>query len=804
MFKNFIILAYRHFVRSPLTSFIELFGMTAGLTVFLLILLWVDHETSFDQFNEKADRIYRLEMDYKDKKLCLHSSIVSTLLKNNLPEVEKAVRLRVMGNGNTMAYTVDARGTKKRYNTGQQIFVDHGFFETFSFEFISGNPKTALADKNTVVITESLARTIFGKENAIGKIISEKFIVTGVVKDVPNFHIPFKMLRSFQSLSEHKSYMNLGPQLASWNGWIHPTYLLVNQNSKTSLLESKITKVLWTHYPYKREEDLSNSDISYHLRPLEDIYYNGGSVKENNYAIHGDRKKVAAYTTIAIFTLLLACVNFINLNSAKCLARAKEVGIKKVSGASSRNVFFQFLGEVFLICFVAMILALIFTHSSLPQFNELLNSRLSFEQLLKPVVLIVMVLGLILISMASGGLPALYMSSFLVVAAIKGLSKRRSGDFNRKKVSLIAQFVITIVLLVGSITTFRQVHFMKNADLALGNIKSTLITFSLWEAPKEQRETEKNVLLRHPAIEDISLVGAWSVPGTNRSTTLPSTTLKFKGIEHQLTRLGVDEDYMNTLDLELLEGRFFRGGVDEYDSVSRSYNILLNESAVKAIGLENPIGAIGKGNGINVKVIGVVKDFHINSVNNPIEPMFFNKGRYGAAIVKISSHNISSTIEFIETEVEKITGKKINVEILDQLYERQYNEENNFATLIGLFTTLAILIACLGLLGVATHAIKLRIKEIGIRKTMGASTLQILNLITLPFVKVIILSSVLAIPIAWIAMQSWLDNYPYRTDLPWWVFAVACGLTVAVAAFTIIWQSWRASSMNPARLIRYE
>ncbi|MFY0653388.1 MAG: ABC transporter permease [Cyclobacteriaceae bacterium] len=803
MFKNFIVLAYRHFIRSPLSSFIELFGMTAGLTVFLLVLLWVDHETSFDQFNEKADRIYRLESDWEGENFCVYPTIVAPLLKDNLPEVEKAVRFQVYGNDNEKMYTVDDKSIKNYYNTGQQIYADNDFFDTFSFDFVAGDQKKSLAEKNNVVLTESLAKTIFDNENPIGKLLSDKWLVTGVIKDVSNFHIPFKMLRSFESLVEHPGYSK-DPGLATWKGFRHPTYLLVQPNHNTRFLEQKISKIMWEHFPDKWKEK-SSADFHNHLRPLKDIYFNGGAVKENNLARHGDRKKIAAYVSIAFFTLLLACVNFVNLNSAKCLERTKEVGIKKVSGASRENVFTQFLGEVLLLCFISMVLALIFTHSVLPAINHLIGSQLSLTQLLKPFILLAMIMGLILISLASGGLPALYISSFQIVTAIKGLPTQSKKGYNPKLISLTIQFIIIIVLIIGSITAFRQIHYMKNMDLAFGKNNDTLITFSLWDLTVAKKDVVMNRLSNHPSIKDISLAGAWAVPGTNRSASKDPLYFKFEGVKHKLPVLLMDENYLKTLDLELLQGRFFKKGpVDKFDSTSRTRSLVLNESAVKAIGLENPIGAIGKLGTTNYKVVGVLKDFHINSVNHRIEPMCFIKANVRSAIVKINADNIPATIQFIETEVEKITGEKRAVSFIDQMYQNQYSEDNNFASLIGYLTAMAILIACLGLLGVATHAIKLRIKEIGIRKTMGASTLQILNLITLPFVKVIILSSVLAIPIAWVAMQGWLDNYPYRTDLPWWVFTVACGLTVFVAGFTVIWQSWRASSMNPARLIRYE
>ncbi|MFY0654900.1 MAG: ABC transporter permease [Cyclobacteriaceae bacterium] len=810
MFKNFIVLAYRHFIRSPLSSFIELFGMTAGLSVFLLVLLWVFHETGYDSFNEKADRIYRLDRIHTDGSISVRRlSVVAPLLKEHLPEVENSVRFRTMDNGHSHVSIVNNEGTKQYYEIGRSINTDNEFFDIFTFEFIAGNPKTALTKKNTAVITESLAKTIFGNENAIGKTLTDKYgkyTVTGVIKDVPNFHIPFKMLKSFESLTDHPEYIKFGG-INSWSSQTHSTYLLINPNNNVGLLEKKIDDTIWGLLPEEFKTGLSRPDSEYLLRPLKEIYLNSDGIRDTNLVRHGDRKKIVAYTSIAFITLLLACINFINLNNAKYFERVKEVGIKKVCGASRVDVFIQFLGEVFLLCFVSLILALIFTHSLLPIFNEIVDTTLSIDQLFDQWSLVAMLIGLILISLTSGGFPALYISSFQPVAAIKGLSIKLGKSFNFKKANLVIQFSITIILLIGVFTAFRQVNFMKNTDLGFVKDKELMVVFDFGNRPSNEVALAKRNLLSNPNILKVSHVWVSGVPGENRSADQNPKQFTFDGVEHGLTATGGDEDYLETLGLEMLEGRFFektRAG-DRWSDPLHTRNIILNETAVKAIGLENPIGTSGKFGILNIQVIGVVKDYHLNSVNNPILPtaLFVFRTNF-KMIAKISSNDIASTARYIETEVEKITGMNANVEFIDNIYNKQYSDDDNFARLISYFTALAILIACLGLLGVANHAIKLRIKEVGIRKIVGASSNQILNLLTIPFIKTISVSAVLAIPIGWIAMQSWLDNYPYRTDLPWWVFAVACGLTIAVAAFTIIWQSWRASSVNPARLIRYE
>ncbi|MFY0654896.1 MAG: ABC transporter permease [Cyclobacteriaceae bacterium] len=811
MFKNFIVLAYRHFIRSPLSSFIELFGMTAGLTVFLLVLLWVFHETSYDNFNEKADRIYRLERTSNvSRNTAASKTIVASLLKEKLPEVEKAIRFRTMGNGNSQISTTDNIGTRNYFNAGRTIYVDNDFFQTFSFEFLTGNPKTALAEKHSIVLTESFAKTVFGSNDVLGKEIldgrKQRQTVTGVIKDVDNFHIPFKMLTSFSTLIDHSNY-KINGGINSWYSRAGAIYILATSNHDKIKLEQNIDQVIQAHAPEELKEFTFSSDQKTHLTPLKDLYLNA-DMRQINMAVQGDKKKIIAYTSIAFFTLLLACINFINLNNAKYFERIKEIGIKKVCGASRVTVFIQFFGETVLLCVVSLILALIFSHSLLPHFNQLIDSSISISRLFNLWPLIFMSLGLIAISLVSGGIPAMYLSSFKPVRAIKGLSIGRSKGFSAKKINLIVQFAITIILLIGSITAFRQVTYMKNADLGIEATHLLKFPFNN-QVYGDKSDLLKQRLLSIPNVHKVSYVGFMSVPGESRNAGGGyASDFQLDDMQHRLTRLDCDEDYLQTLGLKLLHGRFFeKGRLNDRESDSlNTQNVVLNVSAVKTIGLENPIGvSLKERNGKNYRIIGVVKDFHLNSVNTPIHPtMLLFNDRLFSMVAKISSNDIAYTIGHVEAEVEKITGWKADVKVIGDLYTQHYSDDDNFASLIGYFTGLAILIACLGLLGVATHAIKLRIKEIGVRKIVGASSLQILNLLTLPFIKTILISALLAIPVGWIAMQSWLDNYPYRTDLPWWVFAVACGLTVAVAAFTIIWQSWRASSVNPARLIRYE
>ena len=540
MFKNFIVLAYRHFVRSPLSSFIELFGMTAGLTVFLLVMLWVFNETGYDSFNEKADRIYRLEHVRPGKETRTRGGTMKGhLIKQYIPEVEKVARFRAMGSAHNYVNRINSEGVKNYYDIGTEIYADNDFFDTFTFDFVAGDPKTALIEKNTAVITASFAKTLFGKENAIGKVLSEKLTITGVVKDVPNFHIPFKMIKSFVTLADRPDYIANGGIITWKNRSSSATYLLLNPTHDVSKLEEKIANTIWTHLP-EAEKDDGEEPIIFYLRPLKDIYFNSHEIGDTGFTKHGDRKKLIAYSSIACITLLLACINFINLNNAKYFERIKEVGIKKVCGASRLDVFVQFLGEVLLLCLISLILAVIFSHSLLPFFNELVDTTLSIDQLFYPIPFIAMFIGLAIISLISGGFPAIYISSFQPVLAIKGLTNNIGKGFNFKKVNLVIQFSLSIILLIGSITAFRQVNFMKNADLGFAKDKAHRIVFDFGDHSREKVDAMKRRLLFNPNVLSVSHAGAMSIPGENRSADRSPATFLFDGIEHQLAYIEVD------------------------------------------------------------------------------------------------------------------------------------------------------------------------------------------------------------------------------------------------------------------------
>lgn len=813
MFRNFIVLAYRHFVRNPLTSFVELFGMTAALTAFILVLLWVSNEISYDEFNEHADRIFRVELvndgNSFDSQL---PPRLAPFLKENFPEIQKATRFRIFGRESYM-YRLNDQNEKIYFEAGDVLHTDPEIFDIFSFELVDGNIATAFDQEQTIMIKESYAKRLFPNESAIGKKIyfgnNTWDVVTGVIKDPPNFHIRFDMIYTIDVIDTHlKNYEVTKNGLNSWNVFSFPTYILVDPQQNKGELESKMSELLTAQAP-KEFHDFKEKGTGIYLRPLTDIYLNGDEAWEKGYAVHGDRKKVVAYSAISIFTLLLACINFITLNTAKTLERAKEVAIKKVSGATRVHVFIQFLGEVSLLCLLAFGLALVFVDTFLSGFNELVGVSLDMNTLFQPVNFGTMLAGLFIIALISGGFPAFFVSLFSPIHTIKGITGKKGKQFKFREFNLLAQFTLTIILLISTVTIYSQINFMKSKSL--GFDKGHRLVFYFIE---EWDETErvKRLLLSNPDV--LSVTRSAAIPGRESTSDLNFDNLvTINGIEGIVNWPLVDIDYFKTLNVELVEGRSFdkeiQSDFENYvdnKPVHEFFAVILNETAVKTFGLENPLGAEMITKYAKFKVIGVVEDFHLHGLEREIKPTAFSlaNGAGHSMVVQISNHNMRETINFIRNEINTTYNKNINIKFLDDEFDKQYQDDDHFAEIFGYLTILAILIASIGLLGVATHAIKLRIKEIGIRKTMGASSFQILNLLLGGFLKIMFFSSLLAVPIAWVAMNGWLENYAYRIDLSWWMFAAAIGLTISIALSTILWQSWQASNQNPSRLIRYE
>lgn len=816
MIKNFFTLMYRHLSKSILNAFIGFFGMIFGLTAFLFILLWVTNELKFDQFNTDKEYIYRLELsDKSSQNRVMLPSIVAPLLKDNVPEIKNSIRLRILNSSQFVKNISDP--DQDFIDAGRHTYASNDFFKTFSFQFLTGDSENALLKKGDVVITESLAKTIFGKIDVVGETISGNYNVTGVIKDEPNFHIPFKMVTSFISLED--GFKDLGYKTVdTWFFQYMPTYLKVSNNKNIKALEEKIASVLNQHRPDKVKE--KNGEYTCYLRPLDDIYFKGGEAKEEGYAIHGNLKKVMAYISIVVLILVLVCINFINLNTSNYLTRVKEVGIKKISGATKKSLFFQFLGETMVMILLSFIAALIIVYRFLPNFNYLMYSDLKINSLFTPINLIAIFIGLVVVSLFSGGLPSLYITSFNPIQILKGMLKDNSKKFKFTKVNLVVQFAMTTILLIITLTVYYQIDYMRGSDL--GFVKEHKIYFPFDGRNPQKLNQLKTSLLSNPNILSVSST-FYGTPAVSSSSDREKSKLEFNGNEYEANWVWADEDYLDVLDLTLLEGEFFnkRNGfsfVHKSGKISTTFSqdksdpinefisdIVLNETAVKLMNLEAPLESFIKMGARKCKVIGVVKDFHLSSLDNRVTPLYFMKRGGYEAIAKISSHNIPETLEFLRQKVKESTGADLlNIKFLDEEFDKLYRKDESFSKLLGYATLFTILIACMGLLGMVSQTITLRIKEVGIRKSLGSSTSEILMLFIKPIILLIMISTLIAIPVAWYISDDWLSDYPYNTGVNWWFFLFAFVFMLITTFSTVVWQCLKASAINPVELLRDE
>ena len=726
-------------------------------------------------------------------------------LLRTLPEVKDIVRLAYYQSNEMYLDQGQTRVTLAL----ETVWVDANFFQLFPFDFIYGDPSTALHATNSYILSEHSANTFFPGIDPTGKLMMDDLgrsvSITGVVKDVPNSHFSFDAMRPLESAPWDITARDASP--------IHVHYVLLKEDQNIKVIERKMTDLLIAHWSKDSKEKWGLPNIA--LRPLEEIYFEGNEAIERNYSQHGQFNQVVAYTMVALLSLLLASMNFINLYVAKSMSRIKEVSLKKISGMSSRMVFFQFLGEVSVITFLALILSIIFAHSLVPKFNSLMDSSLSLENAINPLNVLIALGSVLLISLLSGGVPALLMSSLKASQAITGTHFSHNKKMMLRKLGLTLQFSVSVLLLIGIFTVLRQIEFMKAKDL--GFEKDHLLAFNFNIAEVDE-QVLINTLLTNPNV--LSASHAYrGVPGFNEMLGDPGWTAEYKDETIRFQFVVIDENYTNTMDLELLEGRIpdrQNFNDNEHFGTATPVKALINQTGYRTLGLDILSSPRVKYPQFEqeVEIIGVVKDFHINAVKELIHPMLLIFGDLGTwehfpivhsqMMVKVSSGKISETIPIIEDQVEQLAGAIPDIQLVDRNFEQQYGNDTNFAELLAYLTSVVMLVGSMGLLGIFMHVIQLHIKEIGIRKVLGATLPQIIQLLTGPLIRIIIISSFIAVPIGAIVMDNWLANYPYRIELDWTIFAIAIGSTLLIAALTIGWRCWQASNQNPARLIRYE
>jgi len=787
MFKNFFKIAYRNLLRNKGFSAINIIGLAIGMASAMLILLWIRNEVSYDQFHEKKDRIYEAwnRAEFSGELQCWNTTpkVLARTLERDLPEVEQAARVD-WKNGRLFSV-----GDKRLTVDGN--IVDSNFLQIFSFPLLKGNVATALKDMHSVVLTEKLAKKIYGNEDPMGKVIRidnrENFTVTGILKDLPiNSRFDFEYLLPWS----YKRFQ--GDDDENWGNNSTHTYVLLKPNASEVTANAKL-KVLKPKY------DKDETKWEMFIYPISKwrLYSSFTNGKEDG---GGQIEVVRLFGIIAAFILLIACINFMNLSTARSEKRAKEVGIRKVVGANKGGLISQFIGESILLSFIAAILAVIMVQISLPAFNAFTDNRLTVEYSSIYFWLFALVF-IIFTGFLAGSYPAFFLSSFQPVKVLKGTFKKANALVTPRKVLVVLQFTFAIILIICTIIVKQQIDYAQNRET--GYNKNNLVYHLFTGDVEKNYQLIKNELLASGAAAAVTKTSApitqsWSDGwGQEWEGKDPNDKTDF-------FRYNEDEGLGITAGLTFVKGRDF----DLQQFPTDSTGMIINESALKVMKFKEPLGKIVKDNGQEWHIVGVIKDFILTNPYEPTRPMLIAgaKAWFQTVLIKLNSNgSTAANLKKAEAIFKKYNPEyPFEYKFVDEEYAQKFNNETRQGTMAAIFAGLTIFISCLGLFGLATYMAENRIKEIGVRKVLGASVAGIATLLSKDFLKLVIISFVIAAPIAWWAMDAWLRDYNYRVSIEWWVFAMAAIVSVVIAIITVSYQAIRAAVANPVKSLRTE
>jgi len=811
MLKNYFKIAWRNLARNRVFSAINIAGLAIGLASCMLISLYVIDELSFDRFHEKSDRIVRATFKGTMQGGIINESHVmpptAAALKADYPEVLESTRLRQGGKPLVLL-------NNKLYTDEKLAFVDSNFFSVFTLPFVEGNLKTALLEPNTIVLSETTARKMFGQTDVVGKIVTFKdwnktLRVTGVMKDIPsNSHIRFDMLGSMATLDDAKS-----------NSWMVSeffTYLVLPEGYDHKKLEAKLPATINKYIGPQLKQSMGvtmtefrkqGNNLELKLQPLTDIHLH--SDFQYDLDVNGDITYVYIFGAVAVMMLLIACINFMNLSTAGSSKRAREVGVRKVMGSEKSELVGQFLTESILLTALALVLAILLSIVALPVFNELSGKNLSLQWDAVPGLIPALIGFGLFVGIFAGSYPAFFLSSFKPITVLKGGSSviklSSSGkSFNLRSGLVVFQFFMSIILIVGTTVVFQQLQFIRNKKL--GYNKDQVIVIPTWALGKNT-EAFREGLISDSRVANVSLSGYVPAGPTDNNNFMVNPDGKTDRMVKTL-RYEVDYNYIPTLGMEMAHGRNFSKeyGID-------STGIIINETAAKTFGWtpQNAIDRIitrndNQGNKATYHVIGIVKDFHFRSMHERIGPlvMTLNDG-WGWMMVKTRSAEVSGLLASMKKTWESFhPDMPFSYTFLDERFNETYKAEQKTGQILGTFAGLTIFVACLGLFGLATFTAEQRTKEIGVRKVLGASVAGIIALLSRDFLKLVMVALLIATPAAWWLMHRWLQEFAYKIDVAWWVFALAGALAVLVALCTISYQSVKAALMNPVQSLRSE
>jgi putative ABC transport system permease protein len=814
MFRNFLKIAFRSLIKQKVYSAINILGLAVSITACLLIVLYVKHELSYDKFNTKADRIYKMVLE---RKYPNHSTLYSliphsfaTVAAKDLPEVQNTLRLGGPFNNTLVTYRASETDIRS-FEEDNILLADTSFFSFFDIKLLKGDPKKVLAEANQMVITEATAKRYFGSEDPIGKTLGGdfgEFKVTGVCENVPdNSHLKFDILGSWVSFPANRA--------ENYIGFSAHTYLELKPGADPKLLESKFPQLVDTYAAGDVERQLGQSweeykkagnGYRYFLQPLTEIHFDPANLE---YTIRpsGNKSYVYILAFIALLILVIACINFMNLATARSAERAREVGVRKVMGSLKNHLVLQFLTESILIALIATAIALVGVHFILPSFNDLIEKQLHLQFTLD--VTSGLIIFAIVVGVLAGLYPAFVLSGYNPVVVMKGnFSGNAKGAWLRNGL-VVFQFMISIVLIVGAIVVSDQMHYLQSKKL--GFDKEHVVMVERAFALNDKATLFMDQLRRTPNVQSVG--GVSSILGNARD--FFGIQFQAEGSTEVLTAKGMamDDDFSETIGFKLMSGRSF--SKETVDSLS----LILNERAVKTFNIKDPVGAkliehFRNNDGTpavrQYTVIGVIEDFHFQSLRDEITPLVIQSNELFRNVpnfvaVRLKAGNTTEALSSIEhTWKEILPAQSFRYNFLDERMKQEYVEEQRSAKLFTVFSGLAIIIACVGLFGLSAYTASLRTKEIGVRKVLGASVGGVVVLLSKDFTKLVLMAFVLAVPLGWWMMDKWLSNFAYRIEMKLTSFVIAGALALLIAWVTVSYQSVKAAIVNPIKSLKSE
>ena len=813
MFKNYLKIAWRNLSKNKVFSIINIVGLAIGLGCFLLISLYVIDELSYDRFNKHAERIYRVDSDIimggTSLDLAVASDPMGATLKKDYPQVEAYTRF--YSNGSIMIKKGNEYIDEPNFSHADSTLLD-----VFSFPLIEGDPKKALTEPYSVVLSETTAKKYFGTTDVVGKSIETNerenniYKITGVMKDIPhNSHINLDVVMSMHNVDyEFGTYLS--------NNF--PTYVLLKPGVDYREFNKNFLQIIdkyiipqASHFmdvKSKADFERSGNKIDIYLMPLLDIHLHSDKMAE--MGVNGNIQYVYIFSAVALLILLIACINFMNLSTARSANRAKEVGIRKVLGTEKKMLIRQFLLESMLMAYIALLIGLIIASLALPLFNDVSGKELTMSSLLNFRSIAFFILLPVVVGIVAGSYPAFYLSSFRPIAVLKGKISTGFKKSNVRNALVVFQFATTIILIVGTIVIYRQLNFIQNKNLGFKR-DQLLIVNNISANGRGNANVFKDEVAKMPGVLSSSFAGYLPVSNSSRSdnTFSKDAVMDTKNSVNMQT-WNIDYNYIGTMGMEIVKGRNFS---PEYGGDSSA--IIINETTASVLGYADPIGKKiysldrepdGKMVSESYTIVGVVKNFHYESLRENVGPLLFRLGsNYWAAAFKVSTQNIQGLVKNIEAKFKTISpGTPFEYQFLDESFDNMYRTEQRAGKVAFSFALLAIMIACLGLFGLATYMAEQRAKEIGVRKVLGASVQGIINMLSKDFLRLVVIAMAIGFPLAWLMMHKWLEGFAFRTNIGWWIFLLAAFITALITIVTVSTQAIKAAIANPVKSLRTE